>query len=235
MTSELKVLVTRPEPGAAATAAALAALGHHPVLSPCLVIGPSPARLPPPGRCAAVLVASAQALPHLPPDYRGRPLLAVGDATAERARSLGFGQVASASGTAEELAALAMARFRPEDGALLIPCGAGQGLQLARTLRDRRFRVHRRVVYAARPASGLSDAARKALDAGLIDRALFFSRASAESFTTLIRRNAMEPALRNVIAIVISPPVAESLRALPFHEIRTAIAPDQLHMLAMLP
>lgn len=217
------------------TAAALTAQGHTPILAPCLVLAERPPKLPPPAQCAAILVTSSQALPGLPQEFRDCPLLAVGDATASRARALDFTRVDSASGTAADLAALASSRFHPRDDTLLLVCGAGQSVGLAKILRGRGFRVHRRVIYATRPATALNDAARQALAAGAVDRALFFSKTTAACFVALIHRGAMESSVRAVTAIAISQPVAEALRALPFYQIHTAIAPDQLHMLAMLP
>ncbi|WP_298213574.1 uroporphyrinogen-III synthase, partial [Acidocella sp.] len=80
----MRLLVTRPEPGASATARRLAALGHSPVLLPCLAITPLPARLS--ERPAALIVTSGQAVPALPARLAGVPVYAVGDATAARLR-----------------------------------------------------------------------------------------------------------------------------------------------------
>ena len=54
----------------------------------------------------AVLAASGNALPCVPVSHRHLPLLAVGDATAARARTAGFARVESADGDATDLARL---------------------------------------------------------------------------------------------------------------------------------
>lgn len=227
----LTVLVTRPEPGGSATAAALRARSHVPVLAPCLAIEALPATFP--TTCDALVVASAQALPGLPRDLHHLPLFAVGDATADRARTMGFIQVTSASGTAHELAALVEAQV-PSGAALLLPCGAGQSLDLAAGLRASRFRVSRRVVYRTRPAEVLPEAAIAALSARAIDRVIVFSPATARHFAALVERAGLAGTLRDAIAIAISPAAAAALARLPFRAIRAAVSPDQDHMLAML-
>lgn len=223
--------MTRPEPGGSATAAVLRALGHVPVLAPCLEIEPLPASFPP--LMDAIVVASAQALPGLPAALHAVPIFAVGDATATRALDAGFIDVSSASGTARELAALVSARM--DRGArLLLPCGAGHSLNLAADLRTRGFRVTRRVVYRSRPARSLPAAAHAALEARDIDRVMVFSPASARSFAALVAADRLADALTGAVAIAISPAAATPLTRLPFAQVRTAISPDQDHMVTIL-
>ncbi|MDD2877601.1 MAG: uroporphyrinogen-III synthase [Acidiphilium sp.] len=228
----LTILVTRPEPGGTATADALRQRGHIPVLAPCLDIEPLPASLP--GGCDAIVIASAQALPGLPRALHHIPLFAVGDATAARARAAGFRQVESAGGTASDLAALVTRRVAPH-AALLLPCGAGHSLDLAAALRTAGLRVNRRVVYRSRPADALPEAAIAALEAGAIDRVLIYSPATARHFASLVQRAGLAVSLHGVIAIAISPAAARPLARLTFRAIRTAVSPDQDHMLSLLP
>src|SRR3569623_3441241 len=105
------MLVTRPEPDASETAARLNALDIETVIDPLLIAHTLPTSLPPAEGFAALAVTSANALRALAhrgdlSGYRGLPLYAVGDRTAETARRLGFGNVASAGGTANALVAL---------------------------------------------------------------------------------------------------------------------------------
>ena len=103
-----RILVTRPEPGASATATRLVAMGFSPVVLPLTRIVPMPPQ--PAGACDAVTVTSANALRHAPADLLGpligKRLFAVGEATAKAAREAGFRDIAIAGGTAESLAAL---------------------------------------------------------------------------------------------------------------------------------
>ena len=141
------MLVTRPEPGAAETAAACAALGWDLVLAPALVLRATPpARLPP---AQALLLPSRAAARALEPATL--PVLAVGDGTAAEARARGFADVRAADGDAASLAEYAAATLDPKAGPLLLAVGRGYGAELAAALRGRGFRVLRRVVYAAAP------------------------------------------------------------------------------------
>lgn len=227
----LTVLVTRPEPGGPATAAALRALGHVPVLAPCLEIDPLPVDLP--GGSDAIVIASTQALAGLPHALHDVPLFAVGDATAARARAMGFRAVSSAAGTAAELTSLISEMMQP-GASLLLPCGEGHSLRLAADLRAHGFRVSRRVVYRSRPAQSLTAAAEAALSAGAIDRVMVFSPATARHFITLVEAAGLSDTLGHATAIAISQATATPLRRLKLAAIRTAISPDQDHMLAIL-
>src|SRR5436305_9304945 len=94
------VLITRPFAGGEATSRLVASMGWRPLLAPVLKVAPIATQLPPPTGLQAVLVTSANALPGLPAAYHRLPLMAVGDATAARAREAGFAQVHSAAGDA---------------------------------------------------------------------------------------------------------------------------------------
>ncbi|HET9019222.1 MAG TPA: uroporphyrinogen-III synthase [Acetobacteraceae bacterium] len=227
------VLVTRPEPGASETAARLRALGRVPLLAPMLTIRPHP--LVPTGRPQAVLVTSGNALPALPSTLRTLPLLAVGDATAARARASGFATVRSAGRDATALAALAGQVCRPADGALLLASGAGQGAPLAAALRAQGFRVQRRVAYAAAPAEAIPDDAAAALRAGEVAAALFFSAETARVFVTRLPALLPVAVAGKVIAIALSPVVARALGPLPWRAIRVASHPNQDELLNLLP
>ena len=102
------ILVTRPEPGASATAARLEAMGFAPVSLPLTKIVATPPATP--GPCDAVIVTSANALRNATADFLapllGRRLFAVGETTAGAARFAGFADIAVAAGTAVDLAAL---------------------------------------------------------------------------------------------------------------------------------
>ncbi len=226
------MLVTRPEPRAAETAARLTALGFSPVLAPMLTIAAR--ALQPSGRPQAVLVTSGNAIAALPADLHGLPLLAVGDATAARARGAGFADVRSAGRDAAALAGLAAATLAPGDGPLLLASGEGQGMALAATLRGHGFAVWRRVAYAARPAGRLPDDARAALAGGALRAALFFSPLSARVFVTILQRDIGDEVVRGIEAMAISRPTEAALRGLPWRRVRVASHPDQEELLSLL-
>jgi uroporphyrinogen-III synthase len=224
-----QVLVTRAAEQAAATARRLAGMGFVPVLAPSLVVRSR--RLAALPGVQAVLVTSGNAIPALPARLRKLRLLAVGDATAERAREAGFLSTESAGRDAASLAKLAARRLDPAFGPLLLASGEGQGMALAAELRQAGFRVLRRVAYTAAPARALPPAARAALAAGKIGHALFFSPASARATVRLLRGM---PTTR-IKALAISPATAAALSPLKWAGIRVASSPDQEALLALLP
>lgn len=229
------VLITRPEPGAAETADAVAALGWRPLLAPALVL----ASLPPPADIArpaqALLLpsrAAARALSgHLDPAL---PVLAVGPGTAEEARRAGFTDVALAEGDAASLTRMAAQRLDPRAGPLLLAVGEGYSQPLATALRGQGFTVRRRVVYAARPATVLPDEACAALRDGQARTALFFSPRSAQVIQELLRQAGLTETVRNVVALALSQRIAGVLTGMPWQEIRATPAPDAAALLALL-
>jgi len=229
------VLVTRPEPGGAETAARLSALGWRPLLAPALVLAPRGFTLP---ACQAVLLTSRAAARALPAPA-SLPLLAVGEATAEAARAAGWAQAEAAAGTAADLARLAAARLDPQAGPLLLAVGQGYALDLAADLRGRGFRVLRRIAYAARPATALPEPVRDALAAGEAPSAiLFHSPRSARCAITLFREAGHAETIGRMAALVISPRVAEAARTalapLPWRDLRIAARPTETALLALL-
>ncbi len=221
----MKILVTRPEPGASATAARLVAMGHEPVLAPCLAITPRRARLP--EHPAALIVTSGQAVPALPEALHNVPVFCVGDATAGKLRAAGFARVESASGDAGDLCRLISARQVP--GLHVMAVGERHGQALARRLRAAGILVARRAVYAARAARALPEAARAALAGGEIGAALFYSAESARAFISL------KPlGTETMTACALSPAVAAALGGLPWREIRAALAPTEADLMALL-
>ena len=225
--------MTRPQPGADETAARLAAMGYAPILAPMLAV--TPRRLTTRLRPQAVLVTSGNALAALPEGLHGVMLLAVGDATAGRARAAGFARVHSAGRDAAALADLAAGMCAPRGPALLLASGEGQGRTLAAALRARGFRVVRRVAYAARPVAALPDAARIALASGTLQAAMFFSPLTARVFTTIVQRDLPAASVAGVMAMAISRATEVALRPLPWRAIRVASSPTQDALLSLLP
>lgn len=221
----MKILVTRPEPGASATAARLVSMGHAPVLAPCLAITPLAPRLPEhPG---ALIVTSGQAIPALPASLHNVPVFCVGDATAGKLRAAGFNRVESASGDAADLFRLISARRLP--GLHLMAVGERHGMALFRQLRAAGFSVLRRKVYAVQPLRSLPELAARALAAEEIDVALFYSAETARSFVRLA-----PPGTGRAAALALSANVAAALNGLPWRAIRVALAPTEADLMALL-
>lgn len=105
----MKLLVTRPQHQAEATAVRLRAMGHEPIICPLLRIEPLPWQRPG-GDFDAVVLTSANALfAEIPADLLALPAHCVGKRTAEAARRAGFRDVrltAEGGGAASLFAAL---------------------------------------------------------------------------------------------------------------------------------
>src|SRR5262249_41278350 len=104
----VRMLVTRPEPDASETAGKLTALGIEPVVEPLLHYETLPTSLPEPAGFAAMILSSGNALRALhdrgaiAPSRKLKPY-GGGARTADMATRLGFADVVSAHGNAQDL------------------------------------------------------------------------------------------------------------------------------------
>jgi uroporphyrinogen-III synthase len=232
----LRALITRPRAEAAGLADALASRGIEAIVEPMLDIHYRDAPAPDLAGVQAILCTSAngaRALARLSAE-RERPVFAVGDSTAGRARAEGFVRVESAGGNVADLARLVRERLRPGDGPLLHVAGTEIAGDLAGELRTHGFEVERAVLYEARPAAGLSAATVRALASGIVNFALFFSPRTAAIFVGLAQRAGLAEALRGVTAFSISAAAEAALAGTSFRERCIAETPDQRGLLAAL-
>ncbi len=199
----MRLLVTRPEPDAARTAAALRARGHDVMLASLLSIEFAAEADLGPGPWDGVLITSANAVRAIAAHPRrgelhGLPLFAVGRRSAEAARAAGFAEVVSADGDADDLARLVAARdrtsqvrVRPPQAResvrrpLLYLAGEDRAGDLGDTLAAHGIATRTVVVYRAVIATALPPDIKDALAAGQIDGVLHYSRRSADAFMAL--------------------------------------------------
>lgn len=228
------ILITRPEPGGAETAARVAALGFAPLLAPALVLAPRHVVMPPAQALLLTSRAAARSVPVTP----ALPVLAVGEATAAEARARGFADVTAAAGTARELAGLAAARLDPAGLPLLLAVGQGYALDLAAELRGRGFRVIRRIAYAAEPAESLPPEVAAAWSAGRVATVLFHSPRSALCAINLLRAAGLVAGARRVEVLAISRRVGEAAAAAispgQWRSVRHAPRPSEEALLGLL-
>jgi uroporphyrinogen-III synthase len=206
----------------------------EPVLAPVLEVAPVPTRLPAPTQLQAIVITSSNALAALPEAYHAVDLLAVGDATAARARAAGFATVYSAGKDADALALLVAGRCNPGGAPLLLASGEGQGNELAVRLQSVGFTVLHHTVYAARQLADLPDAAHDCLASNTVRAVLFFSPATASAFIDLLRQKLRPDVVADVDALAISHAVATALALLPWRRVRVASHPNQEELLALL-
>jgi uroporphyrinogen-III synthase len=232
----MQALVTRPREEAEGLAAALALRGVGAVLEPMMEVQHCTAAALDLTTVQAILCTSANGVRALAraTGERGLPLLAVGEATAARARAEGFSAVASAGGAVGDLARLAAARLQPGDGPLLHVAGNVVAGDLVGALRAHGFVVERKVLYEAKPVEALRASVVRALRYGAIDFALFFSPRTAAIFVKLANSAGVAACCRTTTALSISPTADAVLADLPWRDRRVAERPVQSALLDTL-
>src|ERR1043166_6763943 len=106
----MRIVITRPQPAAERTAAALRARGHEVLVAPLMRIESIPADLS--GNWAGIVMTSANAPGAIDriETLLALPLYAVGERSAQAAREAGFKNVISADGAAADLVKVLAAR-----------------------------------------------------------------------------------------------------------------------------
>ncbi|MCJ2034422.1 uroporphyrinogen-III synthase [Methylobacterium sp. J-068] len=211
----MRIWVARPEPGAARTAARLAALGHRPLVAPVLAVAATGIQ-PPEGLFAGLILTSAHAVGALDASERTRfrtvPAFAVGARTGALAERAGLTDVRVADGDARALARLVAATL-PARSALLHVAGVDRKAEPAASLREAGFSLSVCEIYAMRIALRLPDVIAQALDAGAIDAVLHYSRRSASAARDLAGAQGRSGAFRSLTHYCLSADVAAPLVA----------------------
>lgn len=234
----LKVLVVRPQPDCDATIARLAGLGVDAIAAPILEIRPV-GGFTMPGKSRALLFTSANAPRVLAGQAEASALLAVpvyavGDRTAEAARTAGFLDIRSAGGDVGDLVHMVCDEIRPGDGAIVHVRGRDVAGDAAGELARRGYTVETVVAYEAAAVGSLPPDAVSALADGGIDAVLFYSPRTAELFAELSNRAGIAKTLNRIVAIALSANVAEKARAAGFGHVSVAGRPDEAALLETL-
>ena len=230
----MRVLITRPRADAGTLAQALEMRGHQVLIEPLLTILPIAGAVPDLAGVQAILLTSAHAVPALAGADPGRPVFAVGEASARAARAAGCGDVRAAGGDALSLARLIIAQCRPADGALLHLAGTDVRPGLAEALLAAGFGFRRQAVYRAVAAVALSQPTIAALRARAIDAVLLFSPRSAAIFADLIAGHDLSGWLGQTEAICLSDAVAAACHRLSWAAVRIAAQPEVEALLRQL-
>lgn len=232
----MRLLVTRPEPDATTTAARLASLGHEVMVQPMMRVefNASPEE---PGRPAAILVTSRNALRALGgwPQTSGWmdvPVYVVGKASEALAWKMGFADVRTADGDAAALADRVRGEVAPDAGDLLYPAARDRAIELAAFLAD-----HSIVTVEA-----YRGVAAEALDVGVVDvirgagldGILFMSRRTASIFADLAARAGVADSLNRTTFYALSQTAAEPLGTIGARDIRIAARPDEDSLIALV-
>lgn len=232
----MTILVTRPEPGASRTVAALESGGLAALSCPLFDVTASGAARPS-GKFAALLVTSGHGAAGLTPTLAdlpaNLPVFAVGDRTAEAMTANGFSNVTSASGDQKALTRLVLAKL-PQRYRVLLATGEDHKDGLPAAFADAGHEIALWIRYRAEPVAALPDAARAALAAGSIGKVLHYSRRASETFVALAAKSGLLPVVQPLQHLALSADVAEPLTAAGFGHVAVAGQPDEEHMLALL-
>jgi uroporphyrinogen-III synthase len=231
-----RVLVTRPEPGASATAQALRAAGFEPIVLPLTEIRPletAETALP---AFDAVALTSANAIRHAPEWLRASiltvPVHAVGATTAQSAREAGFADIVVGPGDAAGLAA-AMGEALAPGSAVLYLCGRVRKPEFEEGLRNCGIRVIPVETYDTVPTD-LADGDMRTLDAGALFAVLVHSAEAAKALTKLATRPAVAHLFESARLVAISRRAAVPAQAVFAGRIVVAREPTEAAMLEAL-
>jgi len=235
----MRVLVTRPAHSAERTAQRLRDMSHEPLLLP--LRHPLHDSLAAASALAtssgAIAVTSAEAVrvisalgetlrPHL-----ARVLFAVGETTAEEARSLGFRSVVSSQGNGRDLADLVAAQ-RPDT--LLYLAGSPRAETFESRLGE--LGIHFSVTECYRMQPAVPDPAEiEAIFAdGRPDAILFYSRQTAEDFFHVPELQSALPEHSTIRLLCLSEAVAEAIPAALQKNVAISSMPDEKSLLSLL-
>ena len=236
----MAILVTRPAPDNAKTAAALRARGHEVLLSPMLRFEPVAFEDDGEIDFDAVILSSANAVRAIEDHpVRARlmllPVFAVGEHTAKIARDAGFTNITIADGDAislrERIVESAAAGKLKRKAALCYLAGADLTRDLGGELGARGFTVVTRTAYRMVPIAGLSDVVSDAFRAGTIDAVMHYSRRSARAYLNAARADGVEISALALPQCCISEAVAGVLRDAGAMQVAAANAPDEKALL----
>ena len=234
----MRVLVTRPEPGASETARRLTAMGHEPAVLPLTEIRRLDLTDPPDARdFDAVVATSGAALRSAPPALLASlldlPLFAVGDATAEAARKAGFARAESASGDSPALAAQVVLTL-PEGSRIVYLCGRVRTGDLAERLRKAGFAVATVETYDTLPIEFQSSEIGELLEARPVDAVLLYSANAAVLFARLLASREAGPLVRAARLLCMSARAAQALPESARARSEIARTPDEPALLRLL-
>jgi uroporphyrinogen-III synthase len=235
----MRLLVTRPEPDALKLRAALEEHGHQATVEPLLSVSFEDGDELDLEGVQALIATSRYALRALKSHpqlglARKLPLFAVGRATANDGRTLGFETVVTGAGTAEELVAHIVSVADPAAGLLLHLTGDTLAGDLSGELETHGFRVLQPVVYRMRPATVLADDTVEQLAMGEIEGVILMSPRTATIYASLMHKHGLTSVARRLTHFCLSDAIARRLQPLGAVPTEIAEAPRLEEVLALI-
>lgn len=245
----MRVLVTRPEPAASATADKLRALGHIPIIFPMTKVEPILFELPKLDAISGVIFTSANAVLSLRQfwDDEGsvdranllkKPAFTVGKKTEQAAKNLGFINTHCADGDGAQLAHLIVRNFSDEhkrenaEILLLYVTRKDRTPTLEEILNENHIKVHPLISYQVRPNFSQDDFEKLGAQDD-IDRVLFYSADSARRFFASVSQSHIQ-LFASSRYVCLSAPIAANIPVEFSDRIVIAEEPKEHHILKMI-
>jgi uroporphyrinogen-III synthase len=232
----MRVVVTRPEADGERTATALRKRGHEVLVAPLMRVEPINADLT--GDWGAVVVTSANAPAAIAdnPAYDKlltRPVVAVGQRSADAARKAGFTDVSTADGDVRDLIQQLAAHRLDGSGPLLYLAGEDRATDLVGELAAQGIVAEMRVVYRAVTAP-LPVELIEALKAGEVDAVTHFSRRSAENYLSGAKDAGITPEALKPLHVCLAEQVATPLVVAGAPHVSIAARPNEAALIELL-
>lgn len=233
----LRVLVTRPEPGASRTALLLQGMGFQPLVLPLtetMALPVDAGALP--GNAAAVAITSANAVRHASKELiaalSSLPCHAVGKRTAEAARKAGFSSVSEGPGDAEALADSMASAFSGK--AVVYLCGRVRFPAFEERLDMAGVQPHAAETYDTLAVRYPDEVLLQRLSAKPVDAVLLYSAKAAAAMQAVASRSILIGYFEKTLFLALSSRIAAALDDSAGKAIRVAERPDEEALLALL-
>ncbi len=230
------ILITRGREDASPLAKILRELGFKPIVDPLFEVEiKNNSRLELEG-VQALLMTSANGVRAFAQRsaVRNLPICAVGDATAQTAKEIGFSLILSAQGNVLDLARLVSKSFFPNGGALFHSTGTHVAGDLGRRLKKYGFNYRRQVLYQVTEKGNFSKSTISAFAKRKILYILLYSPRTAEIFKRLARDSGIDKGLAETSVVCLSEAVAKKVSELTWKNIFISECPNQQSLLTLL-
>lgn len=227
----MRLLVTRAEPDAIRLRATLEGMGLEATVEPLLKVAFTDNPEIDLDGVQALIATSRNALRALRNHPARRlalrlPLFAVGRATAEEGRALGFGTLITGAGTAHALMNHIVSVVDPAAGLLMHLAGERLAVDLAGDLEAQGFRVVEVVMYRTVASETMSDDTIDQLATGEIEGVILLSPHTATVYAKLVRKHDLVAQVRGLTHFCLSQAVARRLEPLEATDVEIAAEPS---------
>ena len=230
------ILILRGEEDSGELAEAIKAKGFEPLIEPVLQIEFLDVEFPDIEPMQPLVITSANGVRALAAKTteRRNPVFAVGANTADEARRVGFVDIQTAAGTAEDLVELLLQAHKTGLMTSIYIRATDISKDLVRILSKNGMNMEEFVAYEAKPAQYLSINLLRRLDNREIDAVMAFSVRGGKTFAELAEQYDRVHRLKSTKALCISNAVVESVSVLPFQQTLVADTPDRYGMMKLL-